>query len=275
MKIYYINYLSERIDLTDGEFHTTEVNGVSLYTDIQSKENAFKHGADYISEHINKRKISIMVYPEGDYDEAREKLSVVFRTGGEGTLYFDYGGGTIRSIRCRSEKINADLKARSDEIQITFMALDPFFVSEQKVVVLRGVMGFLEFDDTWEIFKKDNILSEYGENTSVRSKGTQESDCIIKVIFSLPCNSIKIISTKTGEYFKLKGSYKGGDILLIDSGKKDVTLIRDGVSSDITSRIEWGSSFLNIKPSETRLTVETEDPYIEVIVIFKERFENV
>lgn len=275
MKIYYINHLSERLVLTDGEFHTTEVNGVSPYTDIQSKENAFRHGADYISEHINKRKISIMLFPEGDHDSAREKLSVVFRTGGEGRLYFDYGGGTIRSIRCRTEKINADLKARPDEIQITLTALDPFFEGEQKRVTLRGVKGFFAFDDTWELFEENNVLSEYGVNTSVITRGTQASECIVKAIFSMECGSFTLLDTTKGVHFKLKGNYIGGDEIRIDSEKKKVVLIRNGESTDITSRIEWGSVFPEITPPETRFTVETSDPYPEVSVIFKERFEGV
>lgn len=275
MKIYYVNHLSEQLVLTDGEFHTTEVNGISPYTDIQSKENAFRHGADYISEHINKRKISIMLFPEGDHDRAREKLSRIFRTGGEGRLYFDYGNGTIRSIRCRPEKINADLKARPEEIQITLTALDPFFESEQKITVLHGDMGFLEFDDTWEIFDEDNILSEYGINSAVYSRGTQVSECIIKAVFSQACDGIKIINAGTSQHFKVRGAFLGGDTLLIDSEKKNVTLIRDGESTDITSRVEWGSVFPCISPPETRFIVETSDTQPEVCVIFKERFENI
>ncbi len=282
MKIHYINHFNEKITLTDSEFHTLSVNGVTPFTAIKSRENAFSAGADYISEHIMQRNITLVVYSEGDIDEAREKLCRVFRTGGEGTLYFDYGNGSTRTIKCRPESMPAPLKERPGTMQISLLCLDPFFEDARSTSVqVCGERGLWEFD--WEF--TDNF--EFGtikedESTLVVNDGAYPAGCIIKInIRTGTVEGLKITNHDTNEYIALSGAYTVGDQITIDtrSKHKSVTLLSSGsiVPRNIISRFIWGSSFFELPSGNSRISARSDNGIsgIDVNIYFSERYESI
>lgn len=206
-------------------------------------------GAMYNSGRLNTRNIVITAKINGDVEENRQNLYTYCPTKEKVRFYFSnnnrdvYIDGYVDSVEC-------DLFTNDERMQISIICPQPYFMDTSDTQVNgSSVTGLFTFpfsieEDTPIPFSEyvlDNTIDLY--NDSVNEIGV-----IIDIDVNDSVSSILIRNTGTGETFTLSYSFLENDHITIDTikGQKSVTLLRNGVYTNLFSAMQRGSVFFQL-----------------------------
>lgn len=151
--------------------------------------------------------------------------------------------------------------------QISIICPDPYWYSQSiKYAYFGRLMGAFTFP-----FPKSDaqfplgVYNIYSDITSIFNNG-DEIGFTIRIETDLSPNApeiaangptIQLLGTK--QYFRIGSSILKGDVIIITTktGQKTMTLIRNGVETNIIANVVSGSSWLTLKPGENKLRVES------------------
>ena len=208
-------------------------------------------GAVYNSAKLETRNIVLTIKINGDVETNRLNLYQYFRT--KEWCKFYYSNSTLDVyIEGYVENVECELFSNDETAQISIICPYPYFKSLTEIVTdVSSTLALFTFPFSINIDEPIPI-SDYEENRSVNVYNASESETgvIITASFTADVNSLEIKNTNTGENLELDYNFLAADIVTINTnkGQKSITLLRNGVTSNIFAALKQGSVFFQILP---------------------------
>lgn len=154
---------------------------------------------------------------------------------------------------------------RDERMQISIICPQPYFKSLYMIIDdISKVLNRFEFPfafgsdgatnpDVPTFPETDDAIPfseiEFDRVTNVYNDSESETGMIIDIDVIQPISTITIQNTDTGEFFTLNYSFVQDDKILINTnlGSKSISLIRDGVTTNIFPALEKGSTFFQLQ----------------------------
>lgn len=136
----------------------------------------------------------------------------------------------------------------------------------------RGVFRF-PFPESDEPF----VIGAYdSENLMKIVNDGDEIGFTLQIIGGTAENPI-IRNIATGEYMMINGTIENGDIITITTktGRKTVTLERNGVTTNIINRLAVGSTWLTLREGVNRFTLQSDSSDLQAKIIHRNAYFGV
>lgn len=208
-------------------------------------------GAVFNSSKLLTRNLVLTVKINGNVEQNRLMLYNYFRTKEQCKFY--YSNNTLDvSIEGYVESVECDLFTNNEIAQISILCPYPYFRSLSEVIKdFSNVLKMFVFPFSINI-DEPIVISSIEDETGVVIYNSSESETgvVIYLDFHSWASSIEIKNTKTGDDFEINYSFLENDTVIINTnkGKKSITLLRNGVISNIFSALKAGSVFFQLLP---------------------------
>ena len=273
-----VNYLGETLEmvLTD-PYKTglaiTEIEGLGPgKADINVTELTSSDGSLYNSSRRGTRNIVITFrfMPVPDIETVRQKTYKYFPIKKPLTLIFETDNRTCY-IDGYTESNEPVIFSENEETQISILCPDPYFYSlTPNTSIYSGVVSDFEFPFSNEVSSggnESNILVsslEFSKEKNIYYSGEGEIGMTIRIRSIGTAENVTIHNIKTREFMSIDtaklSSLTGHTIIEGDEitictvrGKKSVTLLRDGVTTNILNCITKDSSWLQLTKGDNLL----------------------
>lgn len=257
-----------------------DIDGLNPVTaTINTTEFATSDGAMFNSSRIGTRNIVLYIKIFPDVEKNRLNLYSFFKIKSDVTLYFRHDSLNVY-ITGKVESFELDHFSNSQVAQISILCADPYFRSaKSQLIEFSNVISLFEFpfsiaEEGIEFSRiekvKTKIINAGEMSTGVTIQLCASTDQIINpVIYNLTNNT----------YFGLNFDMNQGDLITITThfNNKKVTLLRDGVETNILYAVQDGSTWLQLEPGENELSYSCDDGEnnLTVSVEYTELFEGV
>ena len=236
-------------------------------------------GARYNSARLQTRNIVLTVKINGDAEQNRLRLYRYFRTK-EWCTFFYRNGSVDVSIDGYVESVECDLFSNAETAQISILCPDPYFKSVSEVVAdsssVFSVFVFPFSINEGEPVIISSIDPESDGAINVYNSSESETGVILTVEFFAAASSLDVKNTATGDEIKIAYAFQAEDKVVINTnkGQKGITLIRNGVLTNIFAALQPGSSFFQLIVGNNRFeyTVDNVPDSDDAALVF--RFYN-
>lgn len=275
------NERGEQLELTHNEnYDVLEVIGLNPPTAaINTVEIAGFDGARFNSSRLEPRNIVIMLNIRPHIETNRLALYKYFRVKRYIKIYYKnehrdvYAEGYVESFE-------NNIFTQLQQPQISIICPNPFWKSASELQV--------QFSNTEALFEFPFSISSEGIEFSRINKitttyinaGDVETGGIIK--FHATTNQIlnpTFYNRTTNKYFGLNFDMYENDVITINTqqGEKSVTLLRNGVITNILSNRSAGSSWITFEPgiNEISYSADNGENNLNVTVIATQKYEGV
>lgn len=275
------NTYGQEIELTHNEAYVIEnVLGLDPPDSvINTTRNASADGSVYNSAYVDNRTITITLAINAPAEENRINLYTYFKSKMPVRIYYKnaqrnvYIDGYVRNM-------SVGFFEKKQVCQITIICPKPFFNA-----VNEALFDFTLIDPLFEFpfsIEEEGIefsTLDAGGEKLVYNAGDVETGFTISLAAKATVINPAIYNVNTNEFFALNITMNEGDEIMINTRKKEktVTLLSDGVTSNIVGDIKEGSTWLQLAPSNNYLIV-TADSYPENLLaycIVTSQFEGV
>ena len=207
-------------------------------------------GSKFNSAKLDTRNIVIMLKLNGDVEGNRLALYQMFRTKEECRFYYSNGRRDV-AIPGYVETVECDLFTNAEIMQVSIICMYPYFrdIHENWIEISDGATAGFHFPFSINVgspipFSIYNIEGE----TNVENTAEAETGAIIRVDVNDPIRTIEIRNTGNNEFFKLEHDFQRADTILINThkGEKSITLVRNGVASNVFTALKLGSTFFQL-----------------------------
>ena len=235
-------------------------------------------GAVFNSSKLNTRNIVLTIKINGDVETNRLALYSYFRTKDKCTFY--YTNGTLDVlIEGYVESVECNLFSNAETAQISILCPYPYFKSLSEAVQ-NSSNSLPEFVFPFSInIGEPVIISSYVDagTLNVFNSSESETGAMIEIDAKSAFSSIEIKNIATGDDFELDYSFLAGDKILINTnkGQKSVTLIRNGVLTNIFSALQQGSVFLQLFPGNNTFSYLVDNAANSGDVLITFRYYNI
>lgn len=206
-------------------------------------------GAKFNSSKLETRNIVLTVKINGDVEANRLKLYQYFRTKEWCKFYYSNDSvnvfivGYVESVEC-------NLFTNNETAQISILCPYPYFKSLTEIVTdISNTLGLFVFPFSINL-GEPIAFSSYDENkvSNVYNASESETGVVIQITFLASASSIEIKNTLTGDDLTLNYSFQENDVVTINTykGQKSISLLRAGMTSNIFSALEQGSTFFQL-----------------------------
>lgn len=208
-------------------------------------------GAVFNSSKLQTRNLVLTVKINGNVEQNRLLLYSYFRTKEQCKFY--YSNDTLDvSIEGYVESVECDLFTNNEIAQISILCPYPYFRSISEIVAdFSSVLNMFVFPFSINI-DEPIVISSIEDETGVVIYNSSESETgvVIYLDFHSWASSIEIKNTKTGDDFEINYSFMENDTVIINTnkGKKSISLLRNGVITNIFSALQAGSVFFQLSP---------------------------
>lgn len=206
-------------------------------------------GARFNSAKLNTRNIVLTVKINGDVEANRLNLYRYFRTKEPCTFY--YANGTLDvTINGYVENVECDLFTNNELAQISILCPYPYFKSIFQVIAdSSNALGLFVFP--FSINATDPIAFsslQTSADIEVYNASESETGATIEINVLDSVSAIQLNNVVTGDTFSLSYNFIAGDKIVINTnkGQKSITLIRNGVLTNIFSALQQGSTFFQL-----------------------------
>lgn len=235
------------LDLTnDRDIDVTHISGLtSPPATIYSHPLTAADGDKYNRSRAEKRNIVITLVPRSSPEKCRLKIYSVFKVKRYIKMYFTTGAREVY-IEGYVENIDGDLFENPQKLQISIICPFSYFRNvKDSVISFATIVDSFEFPFSIEeegiIFSDATALIE----KSLINDGDDDSGLIIELEAIASVVEPTIYNKTTRESFSLRFEMQAGDKITINShgGQKSITLLRDGVETNIINHIYLGSKW--------------------------------
>lgn len=273
------NERGETLSLTENKNYTvTKITGLTAAgCTINTSAVAGQDGERFHSSRINKRNIVITVLPEYPVDQNRINLYRFFS--GKGTVRLFYKN-RFRDVYIDGyvETLEGDLFSMREEIQISVLCPDPFFVKrgeEAGKISFSPIIPLTEFpySPPMEGICMSEILKE---NMEFYNSGTVSTGGLFHVTPHIKMEEFCIYSQQGG-YIGVKYPIKPYDNLYFNTGKgeKGIWLLRDDTRYNLLNDRIQGSTWPEITPGMNKFNINTNEFGYTIDITWKELYEGV
>ena len=223
---------------------------------INLSETANIDGASFKSSRISSRNIVILLNVKTPIEANRQQLYKFFRSKRWCRLYYTNDSRDVY-IDGYVETFENDQFTNLQKPQISIICPKPFFKNRTENTV--------EFSETSDLFEFPFSIADEGAEMGIIEKvvtrlidaGEVETGAIISLVAgSDQILNPTIYNRTTQTYFGLDVDMSEGDLITICTikGEKAVTLLRDGVTTNIIDKMSDGSTWLEFEPGENEIS---------------------
>ena len=283
-----MNSRNETLTLTENEkiFQIISIEGLNPpKAKINTSTIAGLDGARFNSSKLETREIVITIKINGEIERNRQYLYTFFATKEWCKFYFKNENRDVW-IDCYVENFECDLFKNGQTAQISLLCPQPYFKDINEIIDnISKVIPHFEFPFSFgannATIDPDSstddaiIFSELEANkiTNIFNSSSSKTGMIIEISIIGSINKIQIRNTKTGEDFVLNYNFLSGDKVIINTnkGEKTVTLIRNGISSNIFGSIQRESVFFQLNTGDNFFgyLIDDGDNDDDVYILFK------
>ena len=250
-----INEKNRELSFNDlgGQFTIVEISGLNPpKAQINTQDVALLAGSKYNSSKILMREIQLAFAVEYDAEEGRRNVYRVLQTGQpirltyKSDLFDLYVDGYV-------ENIDPSYFAMKQVITVDILCPSPYFKGAQSIVnELSQVVSMFHFPFASVaagelVFGKVDSL----QSVSINNDGFIECGMTIELYARGSVSNPKIYNYVSGDFFGVTYALQAGDLVTIttEPGHKTVTLLREGVTTNLFNYVMEGSTWLQI-PAE-------------------------
>ena len=246
------NVKNEIITLTQNEsdFQVFDIQGLNPpKAQINTSAIAGLDGARFNSSKLETRNIVIYIKINGDVEKNRLLLNTFFSTKEWCKFYYQNGS---RDVYTEGYVESNEYTSFSNSVvmQVSILCPNPYFKAMKEIVDdISKVLGAFEFPFAINIGEPIPFSEiDTSRVTNVFNNSESQTGVIIEINILGSVNKLQINNTETGETFKLSYPFVENDKVIIDTnkGEKSITLVREGVRSNIFTAIQKGSTFFQL-----------------------------
>lgn len=233
-------------------------------------------GAKYNSSKLETRQIVINLKINGDVENNRQNLYKYFPTKEWCKFYFENANRNV-FIEGYAQTFEVDLFAQQQISQIVIDCPQPYFKDMETIIDdISKVIAAFEFPfafgstgatnpDVPIIVGSDDAipfsLIEANRITDIYNNSSAETGLIIEIDVYDNVNTIELRNTQTGETLTLDYSFIAEDQITINTnkGEKSITLLRNGVSYNLFTALQTGSTFFQLAVGDNFFSYTADD----------------
>lgn len=252
---------------------------------VYTSDNTMTDGATYQGTTLKMRNILLTMEDRTGHRANRQLLYNVFKPKAPGLFLYEEEGET-RQIGYYVESVEISTMGAKRTATVSLLCPDPYFVEDSDTrITIAGWEGLFEFSHEFceegELFgqKSEELLKTITNDTAADHIGMTISITAWGDVMnpSVTCvETQKTIRVGTAEH-PLK--MVAGDEVRITTGtnKKNVCLIRDGVSTGINEYLDEESEFIQLMRGDNTLGYEADAgaEYISILIAFRYKFPGV
>lgn len=286
------NKAGDKLTLTQNESRYQIVNITGLNppnASVITSHVAGMDGSKFASSRLEDRNVVITVKINGDVEANRLKLYRYARTKHYCKMYYKNGSRDVY-IEGYIETIENDLFELGQTMQISVICPDPYFNSIDEIISdISKVLGQFEFPFA---FGADGVISPtdtdpaiefstYDDDRIVNVTNSGEVDVGMTIELSAlgPVVNPIVYNVETRESFGLNVTMARNDIIRVNTnnGQKSVTLIRDGVSTNLINKVVRGSTWLKLTVGDNLFTYDATSglEMLFMVLMHRTRYEAV
>lgn len=275
------NEQGDKLELTRNEkYDVLEVIGLNPPTAAINTVNvAGFDGSRFNSSRIEQRNIVITLNVRPHIESNRLALYKYFRVKRYIKIYYKNDHRDVY-IEGYVESFENNIFTQLQQPQISIICPNPFWKSSSTITV--------DFSDLTDLFEFPFSIPKEGIEFSRINKITMAyinaGDVETGAIIKFHANSNQILNPTfynrtTGKYFGLNFDMYNGDVITVNTqqGEKSVTLLREGITTNILSGRKSGSSWITFVPGVNEISYEADEgqPNLDVTVTAIQKFEGV
>ena len=254
-----------------GAFTIVEINGLNpADATINTSNMALIDGAKFNSSKVNMRTIDIAFVIEREPSKNRIEVYKVLKP--KQPLEVAYKGD-YRDVFIEGyvQSVNVDFFARKQQVTVSILCTSPYFKQAQEMVnELSAVISAFHFP----FGISSPVPFSYLDNNAsltIRNDGDVETGLIIDIYARGTASNPKIYNYITQEYIGVNFDFVPGDLITIDTrqGKKSITLLRNGITSNQFNTLMNGSKWLQLEANESVFVGEASNGFANLEVIFR------
>ena len=274
------NQYGEQLELTHNEAYVIEsIEGIDPpEATINTTKNVNADGSVFNSSYANNRQIIITLAVNGPAETNRINLYKYFKSKYPVKLYYKNGSRDV-SIDGHVKKIQIEFFNKKQIAQITVICPNPYFNGDgQSSFDFTPVVSRFEFPFSIETPIPFSDIYIGREENEVNN-GDVESGAVFTIHARGRVINPTIYNINLNQYFGVQITMSRGDVVVINTRKKEksVTLISDGVKSNVVGKMRQGSSWIQLQPGNNLLTatVDAGIEFLDVSCELIDRYEGV
>lgn len=261
-RIILENMKGEQLELTNNPaYKVISVDG--LYppsATINTRSTATMDGSEFNSSRVNERNIVIEIAIESPAEKNRINLYKYIKSKQYVKFYYINDSRKVY-IEGYVESMPIQMFDMKQKAQISILCPSSFFKNvNNNITNFSSIVNNFEFPFA---IQEDIPFSEL--ELHVEKVITNDGDVDCGVIIELSATGIvlnpKIYNSETREYFFLDYEMESGDKIIINTnkGEKGITLIKDGVESNIINKHRPGSTWFQLQSGDNIFIYEADE----------------
>lgn len=275
------NKYGEQLEITNNpRYVITDIDG--LYPPegvINTTQVANMDGSVFNSSRINDRVITITMAINGPAEANRLLLYRYFKTKYPVRLYYENG---VRDVYIDGyvSKFSVEYFEKKQTAQIEISCpMTLFRAVKESVTEFANIENVFVFPFAIEAAGIPFSEIALGEQKTIINGGDVETGVVIHLNALGTVLNPKIYNADTGDRMTLSIEMRAGDEITINTRKKEksITLLRDGVQTNIVGKLDAGSTWFNLIPGDNIFTYEADEfpEHLQCIFIINNQFEGV
>lgn len=275
------NKYGEQLELTNNpRYVITDIDG--LYPPegvINTTQVANMDGSVFNSSRINDRVITITMAINGPAEANRLLLYRYFKTKYPVRLYYENG---VRDVYIDGyvSKFSVEYFEKKQTAQIEISCpMTLFRAVKESVTEFANIENMFVFPFAIEAVGRPFSEVALGEQKTIINGGDVETGVVIHLNALGTVLNPKIYNADTGDRMTLSIEMRAGDEITINTRKKEksITLLRDGVQTNIVGKLDAGSTWFNLIPGDNIFTYEADEfpEHLQCIFVINNQFEGV
>lgn len=275
------NKYGEQLEITNNpRYVITDIDG--LYPPegvINTTQVANMDGSVFNSSRINDRVITITMAINGPAEANRLLLYRYFKTKYPVRLYYENGARDVY-IDGYVSKFSIEYFEKKQTAQIEISCpMTLFRAVKESVTEFANIENMFVFPFAIEAAGIPFSEIALGEQKTIINGGDVETGVVIHLNALGTVLNPKIYNADTGGRMTLSIEMRAGDEITINTRKKEksITLLRDGVQTNIVGKLDAGSTWFNLIPGDNIFTYEADEfpEHLQCIFIINNQFEGV
>lgn len=275
------NKYGEQLEITNNpRYVITDIDG--LYPPegvINTTQVANMDGSVFNSSRINDRVITITMAINGPAEANRLLLYRYFKTKYPVRLYYENG---VRDVYIDGyvSKFSVEYFEKKQTAQIEISCpMTLFRAVKESVTEFANIENMFVFPFAIEAAGIPFSEIALGEQKTIINGGDVETGVVIHLNALGTVLNPKIYNADTGDRMTLSIEMRAGDEITINTRKKEksITLLRDGVQTNIVGKLDAGSTWFNLIPGDNVFIYEVDEfpEHLQCIFIINNQFEGV
>lgn len=256
------NSYGESVDLwNDKEVAMTDIEGVSLEADVNTKDLSNMDGSSFVNSRLPERLISMVIRYRNEVIDAEKSKLRMYR------IFIPKEVITLRYISPNQDKYITGYVSKCDTpptafpmvTQVSIKVPDPYWRTyDDHKTLLCGISPAFEFvKNNTDFSRVEFSFTKNSFLTGITYDGDTVSGITVVFEVKAPITMLGIRNVNRNQIMKVPAEFLEGDILTICTipKHKSVTLLRNAVTEDYMVKISPGSGFPKIYPGENVIEV--------------------